>query len=72
MACVVSPWLADFTATHRNWCPMAEWIETHLPYSEVVFFPRLAAFNIGWHEAPRRTIRGHVRPRSLYIEGRKA
>lgn len=61
MACVVSPWLADFTAVHRNWLPMAAWIRERLPYSEVVFFPRLAAFNIGWHERPKGTIRTHVR-----------
>lgn len=61
MACVVLPWLADFAAEHRNWRPLTEWIERSLPYSEVVFFPRLAAFNIGWHERPKRSIRRLVR-----------
>ncbi len=61
MACVVSPWLADFTAAHRNWHPMAEWVQTQLPYSELIFFPRLAAFNIGWHERPKRIVRTHIR-----------
>ena len=32
------------------------WIHDHLPYSEGQFFPKLAAFNIGWHEQPRRRI----------------
>jgi hypothetical protein len=42
---------------------MAWWIHDHLPYSWLMFFPRYAAFNIGWHERPRRTIYSHVVPR---------
>lgn len=27
------------------------------------FFPKLAAFNIGWHEAPKKTINSYVTPK---------
>ena len=29
------------------------------------FFPKLAAFNIGWHEFPRRRITSFAEPRGL-------
>ena len=35
---------------------MAWWVHDHLPYSQLQFFPKLAAFNIGWQEQPRREI----------------
>src|SRR5690348_14458579 len=42
---------------------MAWWIYDHLPYSELQFFPKLAAFNIGWHERPKRRIDSFIHPR---------
>lgn len=63
MACVVMPWLADHYRISGHWHPMAAWIEANLPYSEVVFFPRLAAFNIGWNEVPKRSIYSHAPPK---------
>jgi len=44
---------------------MAWWIHDHLPYSELQFFPKLAAFNIGWHEQPKRRIYSFIVPRGL-------
>ena len=41
------------------------WIHDHLPYSELQFFPKLAAFNIGWHEFPRRRISSFTPPRGV-------
>ena len=35
----------------------------HLPYSQLQFFPKLAAFNIGWRERPRRRIDSFIAPR---------
>jgi hypothetical protein len=35
------------------------------PYSELQFFPKLFAFNIGWHEAPKRTIYSFIEPRGF-------
>ena len=42
---------------------MAWWIHDHLPYSTLCFFPKLAAFNINWHEAPIRRIDSYTDPR---------
>jgi hypothetical protein len=52
MACVVVPWFADRYAGGADWRGLAWWIHDHLPYSHIWFHPKLAAFNIGWHEAP--------------------
>jgi hypothetical protein len=32
-------------------------------YSQLQFFPKLAAFNIGWRERPRRRIDSFIAPR---------
>jgi hypothetical protein len=63
MTSVVVPWLADRMAAGTEWQAMAWWIHDHLPYSELQFFPKLYAFNIGWHEVPKRTIYGYVAPK---------
>jgi hypothetical protein len=39
------------------------WIHDHLPYSQLQFFPKLGAFNIGWQELPRREIYSFIHPR---------
>lgn len=63
MACVVVPWFADrYESQGADWRCMAYWIHNHLPYSSLQFFPRLCAFNIGWHEAPKRTIYSFIAP----------
>lgn len=63
MACIVLPWFADRHAAGEDWRAMAWWVHDHLPYSSLCFFPKLAAFNIGWHEVPERRIDSHVSPR---------
>ena len=60
---VVVPWLADRIDTGVTWQSMAWWIHDNLPYSELQFFPKLLAFNIGWHEVPKRTIYSFIEPR---------
>ncbi len=67
-ACVVVPWFADRYAKGRDWRALAWWIHDHLPYSRLVFFPKLAAFNINWHERPVRRVTSHVAPRGLLTE----
>lgn len=62
---LVIPWFADRIATGTPWTALAWWIHDHLPYSELQFFPLLGAFNIGWHERPRRTIYSFVPPRGF-------
>jgi hypothetical protein len=65
MATIVLPWLVDRVAACGSWTEMAWWIHDHLPYSELQFFPRLSAFNIGWHERPKRRISSFVAPRGV-------
>lgn len=66
-ACVVVP---SFWERHQNpgdWQLMARWIHDHLPYASLYFFPTYWAFNIGWHEAPERTIKSYAEPRGTFI-----
>jgi hypothetical protein len=65
MTTIVIPWLLDRLGPKTTWVCMAWWIHDHLPYSELQFFPKLNAFNIAWHEAPKRTIGSFVAPRGL-------
>ena len=61
-ACVVVPWFADRYADGADWRSLAYWIHDHLPYSRLQFFPKLAAFNISWHERPARSIYSFSKP----------
>ena len=63
MACIVVPWFADRLQEGAPWQAMAWWIHDHLPYSQLQFFPKLGAFNIGWHEYPKREIYSFIQPR---------
>ena len=62
-ACIVVPWFADRYEAGADWRQLAWWIHDHLPYSSLYFFPKLAAFNIQWHERPVRRIDSYVAPR---------
>ena len=42
---------------------MAWWIHDHFPYSQMQFFPKLGAFNIGWQERQKREIYSFIPPR---------
>jgi len=62
-ACVVVPWFADRYAKGADWRALAWWIHDRLPYAHLQFFPKLCAFNIQWHERPRRRIDSFIAPR---------
>lgn len=62
-ACIVIPWFSDRYEQGADWRAMAYWIHDHLPYSEMQFFPNLAAFNISWHEIPKQRIYSYIEPR---------
>ena len=64
-ACVVVPWFADRHAEGVDWRALAWWIHDHLPYSSLYFFPKLAAFNINWHQRPKRDIRSYIQPKGI-------
>jgi hypothetical protein len=59
MVCIVVPWYLDQYEKTNSCYPLAWWIHDNLRhcYSEVVFFRKLCAFNIGWHEKPQHNIK---------------
>ncbi len=69
MACVVVPWFTDKYEAGTDWRALAYWIHNHLPYSELQFFPKLCAFNIGWHGTPQRSIFSYIAPKGLLLRG---
>lgn len=62
-ACIVIPWFIPRCAAGMSWQAMAWWVHDHLPYSDMMFFPRYAAFNLRWHEKPSRRIASYAAPR---------
>jgi len=65
MACIVIPWFTDKYEAGADWRGLAYWIHDNLPYSKLQFFPRLCAFNIGWHEKPAKIIHSYIEPKGL-------
>lgn len=62
-ACVIVNRFIPYYGRTGDWEALAWWIHDHLPYSDMEFFPRFAAFNLQWHEAPERTISSFIPPR---------
>lgn len=60
--CIVVNWYLDRYEQTQDWRPLAWWIHDHLPYSSMCFFPKLCAFNLSWHEEPRRSIYSYAPP----------
>lgn len=63
MATVVVHAFIPYYERTGGWEALAWWVHDHLPYSEMTFFPRFAAFNLGWREVPRRRISSFIPPR---------
>ncbi|MEP2639800.1 hypothetical protein [Roseobacter sp.] len=61
------PWFTDQYEAGRDWRDLAWWIHDHLPYSEMWFFPKLAAFNLVWRPRPLRTISSYIAPRGMLL-----
>ena len=68
MACIVVNWYSDRYEQTGEWQPLAWWIHDHLPYSTIEFFPKLCAFNIGWHEQPERRIDSYIEPKGCLTQ----
>lgn len=62
-ACVVVNRFVPYYERTGDWEAMAWWVHDHLPYSDMEFFPRLAAFNLQWREEPIRRIYSFIPPR---------
>lgn len=60
-ACIIVNSFVPYYERTGDWQAMAWWIHDHLPgYARMQFFPKMAAFNISWHESPQKTIRSFI------------
>jgi hypothetical protein len=66
-ACIALPWFTDRYERGADWRSLAFWIHDHLPYSELQFFPSLCAFNISWHEKPKKNIYSFIAPKGYLL-----
>ncbi len=67
MATIVIPWFADRYEAGRDWRDLAWWLYDHPEFDSLYFFPKLAAFNLGWREEPRRKITSYIAPRGTLL-----
>lgn len=67
MACVVLPQFWEQSRQPGDWRLLANWIHQNLPYSALEFFPTYWAFNISWHERPKRKIYSHAEPKGWLV-----
>jgi hypothetical protein len=56
MACIVIPAFVEGRTEFAEWQDLAHYIHENIPYHSIQFFSRNYAFNIGWHEKPRKEI----------------
>ena len=67
MATIVVHRFIPYYRRTGDWEALAWWVHDHLPYSDMQFFPKYAAFNLGWHERPKRTIYSYIPPRRGWL-----
>lgn len=67
-ACIALPWFTDRFEKGADWRSLAYWIHDNLPYSELQFFPDLCAFNINWHEKPKKSISSYIEPKGCLLK----
>lgn len=61
---LVIPWFADKYEKGADWRALAWWIHDHLPHCGLYFFPKLAAFNITWHQTNKdKVIKSYIAPK---------
>jgi hypothetical protein len=65
-ACIVVPSVVPYYQKAGDWTALAWWVHDNVPgYSHMQFFPKLAAFNVSWHERPLKRISSFVPPRGV-------
>ena len=69
-ACIVLPLFWEQHQNAGDWRMLAHWIDQNLPYSALEFFPTYWAFNISWHERPKRQIYSYAEPKGLLLAGK--
>lgn len=65
-ACIIVNSFIPYYEKTNHWQALAWFIHEHIPsYSHMEFFPKYAAFNISWHEEPRKEIYSYIKPRGF-------
>lgn len=68
-ACIVVNTFTPYYEQTNNWAALAWWIHDNIPeYSEMCFFKKLAAFNVSWHENPKKVISSYVLPKGILTQ----
>jgi hypothetical protein len=62
-ACIIVHALIPWYERTGRWEAIAWWIHDHLPYDELEFFPKFAAFNYSHGDRQRRRILSYIPPR---------
>ena len=62
-ACIIINRFIPYYERTSDWEAMAWWVHDHLPYHDMEFFPRFAAFNLQWRQEPERRISSYIPPR---------
>jgi hypothetical protein len=60
-ACIVVNSFVPYYDRTGHWEALAWGVHDYLPYSTIMFFPKLAAFNLRWHEQRARHIKSRYR-----------
>jgi hypothetical protein len=64
MACIVLNAFLPYYERTKHWQALAWWIHDNIScYSSMFFFPKLAAFNIGWHQKQEKRIDSWIQPK---------
>ncbi len=65
LSLVVPSFAKLFNDEAVSWTQLAWWIHDNLPYSEMFFFPKNAAFNLTWSENPKQRIDSYIAPKGI-------
>jgi hypothetical protein len=68
-ACIVVNSFIPYYERTNNWTALAWWVHDNIPdYSGMCFFQKLAAFNVSWHENPKKVISSYVPPKGILTQ----
>jgi hypothetical protein len=68
-ACIVVNSFIPYYERTNNWTALAWWVHDNIPeYSEICFFQKLAAFNVSWHESPKKVISSYVPSKGILTQ----
>jgi hypothetical protein len=67
-ACVVVHSFLPHYERTGDWRPLAWWLHDNVPQNAgITFYPKLAAFNISWHERPTRSVYSYAPPHKGWL-----